>query len=160
MATTSLADHINDSQYDAATITHACVNLVQSDSGLVGAQGIYAALVQNARDAAGVDQMLYQLSGDPAYAEQAALIVLSAAWNNPEAVEPIKQMLAAAAEAHAPMSDSDLAATVLYGMYRIARGGAPLSEVTFRNAAGRIESTVLSETMPAAALFDALRDQY
>lgn len=78
---------------------------------------MYHDLLRNAADSSSVDQVVYQLEGDPAYAENVALIVLSAAWNFPELQEEIQWLAEAAVESPHVVSSTGLAQTVLYGMY-------------------------------------------
>jgi hypothetical protein len=162
MTTSStLADFLNDHGLDATAITRASVDFADYQAGNLGVNGMYNVLVTQARDAAGVDQMLYQLTGDPLYAEQAALIVLSAAWNHAAAVEPLKRILLDAATSQTEIGSDRLATSVLYGMYRIARDSQMhLQEVTFRGPSGAIESRPIEGVLTAATLFDAVRDLY
>jgi hypothetical protein len=155
-----LADFINDNQLAPAAIARACVSLVDEQAGELGTSGMYADLVGAARDVGAVDRMLYQLTGDPAYAEQGALLVLSAAWNYAEAVAPIRRMLLDAAQAADEVDGDRLATSVLYGMYLLARDGRVLDHVTYRTSAGTVETRPAGKGMTAAALFDAVRDLY
>ena len=101
-----------------------------------------------------------QLGGDPAFAENAALIVLSAAWNYPELATAIKDLTAKVAKTPQPVDQRELARTVLYGMYLMARDGAQVDEVSYRNSAGQFETVKIDREIPAALLFEAVRDQY
>jgi hypothetical protein len=133
LSSPTLAHFLNTNRFDADTISRACIDLVETQSGGLSTGDMYADLVQHASDAEAVDQMLYQLSGDPAYTEQAALIVLSAAWNYSEAVEPIQNLLYKAAEQTETIEDNRLAQTVLYGMYLLASDSSmTLHEVSYR----------------------------
>ncbi len=145
----SFASYLNAQAASFEAIAQACIAYV---AGL--------ALIRNAQDAGGVDQMLYQLEGDRDYAEHSALLVLSAAWNDPTEVEAIKQTIASAA-ASAAVDLHELGIAVLYGMYLLARGGAPaLRAVTYRQADGQIVTAAMDTPISSAALFEAMRDQY
>lgn len=156
----SFADYLNTEMASFETIAHACAVYVGVQSGALTPEDMYSSLIYNARSAADVDQMLYQLEGDRPYTEHAALLVLSAAWNDPAQREAIQQAFARAAS----MDDidlHDLAITVLYGMYLLARsGGAGLHEVVYRQADGQIVTASLDAPISSAALFEAMRDQY
>jgi hypothetical protein len=121
---------------------------------------MYSSLIYNARSTADVDQMLYQLEGDRQYCEHSALLVLSAAWNDATQLEAIQQAFAGAGSID-DIDLHDLAITVLYGMYLLARsGGAGLREVVYRQADGQIVAASLDTPVSSAALFEAMRDQY
>jgi hypothetical protein len=142
------------------TIAHACAVYVGVQSGALTPEDMYGSLIYNARSAADVDQMLYQLEGNRPYTEHAALLVLSAAWNDPAQREAIQQGFAGAGSVD-DIDLHDLAITVLYGMYLLARsGGAGLREVVYRQADGQIVTASLDTPLSSAALFEALRDQY
>lgn len=161
MSSPTLAHFLNSNAFDADTISRASIELVDTQSGGLGAGDLYADLVKHAKDVDAIDRMLYQLSGDPAYAEQAALIVLSAAWNYPEAVGPIQSLVYSAAGQTATIDADRLATTVLYGMYVLARDRSMmLHDVTYRTPAGVIETQPATDGMTAAELFDAVRDLY
>lgn len=156
----SFADYLNAEKAGFDTIAHACAVYVGILSGALTPEDMYASLIYNARSAADVDQMLYQLEGDRPYTEHAALLVLSAAWNEPAQSEAIQQAFAHAASVD-DIDLHDLAITVLYGMYLLARsGGADLREVVYRQADGQIVTASLDTPLSSAALFEALRDQY
>lgn len=159
----SLADFINTHALDAGAIARAAVAFADYQADSLGESGMYATLMSHARSADEVDTMLYQLAGDRAYAEQGALLVLSAAWNHAEAVAPLQRILLDAAEGASAeqVDDNRLATSVLFGMYLLARvGKAPLHEVTWRTPAGTVESTPIDGALTAAALFEAVRDLY
>lgn len=156
----SFASYLNDQHTGFDLIAHACMAFVADQAGDLTTEEMYLDLIGAAQDAGGVDQMLYQLEGDRQYAEDSALLVLSAAWNDPAKVEPIKQLLSASvasdlADLHA------LGIAVLYGMYLLARGGASnLREVTYRQSDGRIVAATLATPISSAKLFEDMRDQF
>jgi hypothetical protein len=160
MNTPLLADFMNDNQIATAAVARACVNLVDAQAGELGVSAMYAGLVGAARDVGAVDRMLYQLAGDPAYAEQGALLVLGAAWNYSDAVAPIQRLLLNAAQATGEVDGDRLATSVLYGMYLLAREGRVLDHVTYRTPDGAVVTQPAGDGMTAAALFDAVRDLY
>lgn len=156
----SFARYLNSQGASFATIAQACIDYVTARAdGLTPAE-MYEELIRRARDAGGVDQMLYQLEGDQPYAEHSALLVLSAAWNDPTQVAGIERAVVGAAAA-ADVDLRTLGFTVLYGMYLLARGAAPdLRTVTYRQADGTIVSAQLDTPIASATLFEAVRDQY
>ncbi len=156
----SLTDSLRARAADPAMISQVCVDLVSIWAGGKDSSAMYRELLTNARSAADVDQMLYQLEGDPGYAENAALIVLSAAWNYPELAAEIQELAMAAGASPQPVSTTELAQSVLYGMYLMAREGAQVEVVAYRNAQGQIETRQIDGGLSAAVLFDAVRDQY
>ena len=87
-----LVDVLTERQVDAATVLQTCVDLVRAWAGGLTSEEMYRDLMANAQDAANVDQLLYQLKGDTFYAENAALIVLSAAWNYPQLETQIREL--------------------------------------------------------------------
>jgi hypothetical protein len=105
--------------------------------------------------------MLYQLEGDPEYAENVALLILSSAWTYPELQEAIKQILESGeADITGSSLDHNLALADLYGMYLLARHGAFAREVAYRAADGKIKTQIVGDEFPVAKLFEAVRDQY
>jgi hypothetical protein len=156
----SFASYLNAQAASFDAIAQACMAYVAGRAGDLASDEMYGELIRNAQDAGGVDQMLYQLEGDRHYAEHSALLVLSAAWNDPTEVETIKQTISGAAAFEA-VDLHDLGIAVLYGMYLLARGGAPaLREVTYRQADGQIVTTAMDTPISSATLFEAMRDQY
>ncbi|MBK8050156.1 MAG: hypothetical protein IPK16_25470 [Anaerolineales bacterium] len=156
----SLVDYLNAHHPGADMVAQVCVNLVRSWSGGKDAQETYSELMQNAKDPAGVDQMLYQLEGDPAYADNVALIVISSAWGYSELESEIRQLVVDAEQSPEQFPSSWVARAALYGMYLMARNGASADDIAFRNAQGKIEAHTFGRDVPASALFAAMRDQY
>lgn len=156
----SLASSLNSHHADPALIAQVCVGLVRSWASGKDLDDMYRDLLRNAADSSSVDQMIYQLEGDPEYAENVALIVLSAAWNYPELQEEIQWLAEAAVESPRTVSSTELAQTVLYGMYLMARHGAEVKQVAYRTPQGAIEVKAVEQGVAAAKLFDAVRDQY
>ena len=156
----SLASSLNTHHADPALIAQVCVGLVRSWAGGKDLDDKYRDLLRNAADSSSVDQVVYQLEGDPAYAENVALIVLSAAWNFPELQEEIQWLAEAAVESPRVVSSTELAQTVLYGMYLMARHGAEIQQIAYRTPQGMIETKTVEQGVAAAALFDAVREQY
>ena len=156
----TLASSLNTHHADAALIAQVCVGLVRSWAGGKDLDDMYRDLLKNATDASKVDQIVYQLEGDPEYAENVALIVLSAAWNYPELQEEIQDLATAAVESPRTVSSTELAQTALYGMYLMARHGAEIKQVAYRTPEGAIQMRAAEQGVAAAARFDAVRDQY
>ena len=104
--------------------------------------------------------MLYQLEGDPEYAENVALLILSSAWNYPELAASIRQAAERGAGENAGGFQRSLALADLYGMYLLARNNAQAAEVAYRDEAGAIKSHRVEGGFPTAKLFDWVRDQY
>ena len=155
-----MASSLNTHHADPALIAQVCVGLVRSWAGGKDLDDMYRDLLRNAADSSSVDQVVYQLEGDPAYAENVALIVLSAAWNFPELQEEIQWLAEAAVESPRVVSSTELAQTVLYGMYLMARHGAEIQQIAYRTPQGMIETKTVEQGVAAAALFDAVREQY
>lgn len=161
MTSAAFADFLNAYNPSPETIAGLCVGLVRSWAGDKGLDAIYADLLSNAKDARGVDSMLYQLEGDPVYAENVALLILSSAWNYPELAAQINRLLTSGEADEAGSSlDRNLAIADLYGMYLLARNNAQAKEVAYRTADGTIKTHVVEQEFPAAKLFDSVRDQY
>lgn len=156
----SLASSLNSHRSDAALIAQVCVGLVRSWSSGKDLDDMYRDLLRNAADSSSVDQMVFQLEGDPEYAENVALIVLSAAWNYPELQEEIQWLAEAAVESPRTVAATELAQTVLYGMYLMARHGAEVKQVAYRTPQGAIEVQTVDQGLAAASLFDTVREQY
>ena len=156
----SLASSLNTHRADPALIAQVCVGLVRSWAGGKDLDDMYRDLLRNAVDSSGVDQMVYQLEGDPEYAENVALIVLSAAWNYPELQEEIQWLAEAAVESPRTVTSTELAQTALYGMYLMARHGADITQIAYRSPQGVIEVKKAEQGVAAATLFDAVREQY
>jgi hypothetical protein len=157
----AFADFLNTYKPSPETIANLCVDLVRSWAGNKDLDAIYADLLSNAKDAGAVDVMLYQLEGDPVYAENVALLILSSAWNYPELAAEINRLLASG-EANKTDSglDRTLALADLYGMYLLARNGAQAREVAYRAADGAIKTRTVEQEFPVAKLFESVRDQY
>ncbi len=155
----SFADSLNAQAAGFETIAHVCAVYIGIQSGALTPEDMYSSLIYNARNAADVDQMLYQLEGDRQYTEHSALLVLSAAWNDPAQSEAIQQAFAHAASVD-QIDLRDLAITVLYGMYLLARSDVVLREVAYRQTDGQITTASLDTPISSAALFETMRDQY
>jgi hypothetical protein len=157
----AFADFLNHYSPSPEKIASLCVDLVRSWAGDKALDDIYKDLLANAKDASAVDQMLYQLEGDPEYAENVALLILSSAWNYPELAAKINKLLTSGAADVADSGlDRNLALADLYGMYLLARNNAQGKEVAYRDADGKIKSHAMSGEFPVAKLFESVRDQY
>ena len=154
------AEFLNAQNASFDSIARACMAYIADRADDPSTEAMYGELIRNAQDAGGVDQMLYQLEGDRQYAEHSALLVLSAAWNDPAEVETIKQMISSDAAAES-VDLHELGIVVLYGMYLLARGGtSTLREVAYRQADGQIVTATMDTAISSATLFEAMRDQY
>lgn len=161
MSSAAFADFLNHYNPSPEKIASLCVDLVRSWSGDKDLDAIYQELLGNAKDTGAVDEMLYQLEGDPEYAENVALLILSSAWNYPELAGQINQLFTSGAADTADSSlDRNLALADLYGMYLLARNNAQAQEVAYRDADGKIKTHTVSSEFPVAKLFDSVRDQY
>ena len=149
----TLVDVLVTQKVDADTVAQVCVDLVRAWSGGMSNDEMYRDLMANARDAAGVDQLLFQLKGDTLYAENAALIVLSAAWNYPELETQIRDLGAAAVASPREVTNAQLANSILYGMFLMARAGAQIHEVAYANAQGEIHLRKFDGGVDAGILF-------
>jgi hypothetical protein len=157
----AFADFLNHYNPTPQTIASVCVDLVRSWAGDKDLDAIYQDLLANAKDTGAVDQMLYQLEGDPEYAENVALLVLSSAWNYPELAGQINRLITSGAANVTDSSlDRSLALADLYGMYLLARNNAQGKEIAYRDADGKIKTHAVSSEFPVAKLFDSVRDQY
>jgi hypothetical protein len=157
----TFADFLNSQNLDHDKLASLCVDLVQSWAGGKDLDDIYAELITNAKDAGAVDNMLYQLEGDPLYAEDVALLILSSAWHYPELQDAIREILASGAPNVQDSSlDHNLALADLYGMYILARNQAQAREVAYRAPDGTIKVHVVEGEFPVAKLFDSVRDMY
>ena len=156
----TLVDVLVTHKVDADRVAQVGVDLVRAWSGGMSGDEMYRDLMANSRNAADVDQMLFQLKGDTLYAENAALIVLSAAWNYPELETEIRDLGAAAVAAPRLVTNAQLATSILYGMYLMARAGAQITEVAHADAQGQIHLYKFDSSVDAGDLFDAVRDQY
>ena len=156
----SLVDVLVTHKVDAAMVAQVGVDLVRAWSGGMSSEEMYRDLIAGARDAADVDQMIFQLKGDTVYAENAALIVLSAAWNYPELEAQIRELGATAVANPRAVSNAELGGSILYGMYLMARAGAQIHEVAYADAQGQIHLRKFDGGVEAGDLFDAVRDQY
>ena len=156
----TLVDVLSAHQVDDAMVAQVCVDLVASWSGGMSGEEMYRDLMANATDAAAVDQMLYQLKGDALYAENAALIVLSAAWNYHELETQIRDIGAAVAALPRTVSNLELGGSILYGMYLMARAGAKIQEVAYADPEGNIHLRKFDGGVDAGDLFDGVRNQY
>lgn len=154
------ADYLNAQDIGFESIAQACIDYVMANAGDLAPEETYVELIHNAKDAGAVDQMLYQLEGDRQYAEHSALLVLSAAWNDPAEVETIKRIILKGSAA-GDTNFHNLGIAVLYGMYLLARSGvSSLREVTYRQPDGRIVTVTMDTPISSAMLFEAMRDQY
>ena len=154
------ADYLNAQDIGFESIAQACMDYVMAYAGDLAPQEMYSELIHNAKDAGDVDQMLYQLEGDRQYAEHSALLVLSAAWNDPAEIEAIKEMISSDAAAES-VDLHELGVVVLYGMYLLARDGASsLREVTYRQADGQIVTAAMDTAISSVTLFEAMRNKY
>lgn len=161
MTSAAFADFLNHYNPGPETIASLCVDLVRSWAGDKDLDDIYKDLLGNAKDTGAVDQMLYQLEGDPEYAENVALLILSSAWNYPELAAQINKLITSgAADVTDSSLDRSLALADLYGMYLLARNNAQGKEVAYRDSDGKIKSHAMSGEFPVAKLFDSVRDQY
>ncbi len=157
----TFADFLNAYNPSPEKVASLCVDLVRSWAGGKDLDAIYADLLGNAKDTSAVDLMLYQLEGDPEYAENVALLILSSAWNYPQLADAMNQLLTSgAADVIDSSLDRNLALADLYGMYLLARNNAQAREVAYRDADGKIKTHSVDSEFPVAKLFDAVRDQY
>ena len=158
--TTTFADFLNTYDPSAEEIAGLCIDVVSSWAGDKEMDEIYRELIGNAKDTAAVDLMLYQLEGDPVYAENVALLILSSAWNYPELAASIRQRM------ERDGADADgglgrfLALADLYGMYLLARNNAHAREVAYRDETGAIQTHTVEREFPVGRLFDWVREQY
>lgn len=93
-----------------------------------------------------VDDALNELAGDPLLLENAALLVLSGAWN--EAGQPDRILQAAeGAKAKLPVIEVGIIAVVImYGLYLLRTGGIKRSQrTTIRHKDGSLTETVITE---------------
>lgn len=155
-----LVDVLTERQVDAATVLQVCVDLVRAWAGGLTSEEMYRDLMANAQDADNVDQMLFQLKGDTLYAENAALIVLSAAWNYPALEAQIRDLGADALAAPRSISNAQAANSILYGMYLMAREGAEIKQVAYADKQGAIHLRTFDDKVDAGELFDNVRSQY
>ena len=157
----SFSEFLNQYHPEPSLIANLCADLVSSWAGGKDADAIYSELIGNAKDTGAVDLMLYQLEGDPEYAENVALLILSSAWNYPELAATIEEILQSG---EAGVADSGLgrrlALADLYGMYLLARNSAQASEVAYRDESGQIKVHQVQSEFPAARLFESVRDLY
>lgn len=161
MTHAAFADFLKHYNPSADQIASLSVDLVRSWAGNKTLDAIYQELLTNAKDANAVDQMLYQLEGDPAYAENVALLILSSAWHYPELAAEINRLVAAGeANAAGSSQDRNLALADLYGMFLLARNNAQASEVAYRASDGQFKTYAAGSEFPVAKLFDFVRDQY
>lgn len=159
--TATFADFLNANQPTADKIANLCVDLVSSWAGGKDADDIYGELIGNAKEPGAVDSMLYQLEGDPEYAENVALLILSSAWNYEELAAAIEESLQSGeADKVGASLGRRLALADLYGMYLLARNNAQASEVAYRDSSGQIKVHRVESAFPAARLFESVRDQY
>lgn len=150
--------HYNPSSDQIASLS---VDLVRSWAGNKDLDAIYQELLSNAKDSRAVDQMLYQLEGDPTYAENVALLILSSAWHYPELAAEINRLVVGSeADATGSSLDRSLALADLYGMFLLARNNAQASEVAYRDTDGQLKTHPVGSEFPVAKLFDFARDQY
>ncbi len=156
----TFAVYLTSIQAQPEAIASACVTYVEEKADRLSSSAMYSDLLRNAKDADAVDRMLYQLQGDPAYAEQAALIVLAAGWNQPEDREFIRTLIPGTPGSGAGKDPNERAIAVLYGMYLLARDNVALHEVTYRHADGTLESVAVGPEITPARLFDDVRDLY
>ena len=156
----TFAEYLTNAQAEPEAIASACVAYVEAKTDELSSGAMYSNLLQNAKDAAAVDRMLYQLDGDPAYVEQAALLVLSAAWNQPEERTHIRTLAPLTSGQGADEDSDERAIAVLYGMYLLARDNVKLDEVTYRDAGGTLVSVAVGPEITPARLFDDVRDLY
>lgn len=159
MSDSSFVKMLKQHNADAGTVLQVCYLIVESWS-TKDVDDMYREMIEHAKDPAALDLMLYLLDGDVEYAENAALIVLSSAWNYPQLHDAIEDLVAAvtAQDDHTPHRRAGQA--VLYGMYLLARDHAQVKEVTFRNADGKFETHALDSNVPADALFESVQAQY
>jgi hypothetical protein len=158
-STDTISGVLNARDASAEMISQICLDLVQMWTSGMSTDDMYRSLLENAKSPADVDTMLYQLEGDPVYAENAALIVLAAAWSYPELASEIKQLALYATDETQP-DQRGLALSVMFGMYLMARAGAEVDKVTYRNPQGQIETVAIDHSISTARLFDAVREQY
>jgi len=155
-----LVDILVELHVDAATVIQVCVDLVSDHSSGMTSEAMYRDLIANAHDAANVDQMLFHLKGDTLFAENAALIVLSAAWNYPALEAQIRELGAAAIASPRSISNAQAANSILYGMYLMIREGAKISEVAYADKQGAIQLRKFDGSVEAGELFASVRAQY
>lgn len=156
----SLVDYLNGHRASTDAVAQVCVSLVRTWADGKDASETYGDLMANAKDPAAVDQILYQLEGDPAYTDNVALIVLSAAWEYPELESEIRQLVIDAEESPEQVDVSDLSRAALYGMFLMARNGAHLDDIAYRTEQGDLITRSFNRQVPATLLFDTMRDQY
>ena len=159
--TSSFADFLNTYNPSPTEVAGLCIDLVGSWAGDMDMDEIYSELISNAKDTGAVDLMLYQLEGDPVYAENVALLILSSAWTYPELAASIRQSMERdEVDAAAGGLDRSLALADLYGMYLLARNDAKGREVAYRDETGAIQTHTVEREFPVSRLFDWVREQY
>ena len=155
-----VAGVLNARDASAEMISQICIDLVQTWAGGMTTEDMYRILLENAKTPARCGYPLVPTEGDPAYAENAALIVLGGGMELSRTRLRDQTAWRCTQLGRRSPTQRELALSVMYGMYLMARAGAQVDKVTYRNPQGQIETVAIDHSISTARLFDAVRDQY
>jgi hypothetical protein len=155
----SLGEYLDQHAIDSDTVQQAYRYYLAEMTEDMSSEEMYDELVKAAGDSSKVDELLDKLENDSLSVENAALAVLSSAWDDPEEASLVESTIEDA-KAKLPVIEVAIMAIVaMYGMYLISTGGIKKAqEVTIRRSDGGLEKrkTVeyASPTEPLRSIVD------
>jgi hypothetical protein len=155
----SFAEFLSTKQADRDTIQQAARYYLAELTDDLDPEDMKQEMVEEAQDPGQVEPLLRTLEQDTASVEEASLLLLSAAWEDPNERERVKRAIEGAKRKLPVISTAILAIVAMYGMYLLATGGVKTSEKTStRKADGSIETkekkVYASPTEPLRAIVD------
>jgi hypothetical protein len=117
--TPSLADTLNRLHADPDTVQQGLRLYLSEQTGDLAPRKMLAEMKAAASDPAELERELERIENDPAALNQAALLSLNAAWEDPEARESVEASLRHAKESLPVIELGILAIVAMYAMYRI-----------------------------------------
>jgi hypothetical protein len=147
----SLLAFLESIDADADTIEQGTRYYLAERTNDLPYEDMQAQLLKSATDARQAQEYLQLLAIRSDYLEQGALAVLSAAWEEPDQPELIRNALLDAKTKLPVIEAAILATVVMYGLYLLATGGKKREKrVVERTEQGRFKETTETEYYNAA----------
>ena len=144
--TQSLKDFLDDRQVDTDTVQQAARYYLAERTNDLTPEEMRQRLINAVGDRQAVDSALRKLERDSSFVENASLLFLSSAWNEPSEKEHVQNCFDDAKGKLPVVEVAILAIVAMYGMYLVATGGVKKEEFTvLRRPDGTLEKRMVKE---------------